>query len=88
LQIVKPSFDERLMWTFFDGDTNFFADIEDEVFFGEVQRRERSFAKGDLLRVVLFVESFITESGQISNTRIVRKVIEQIQPPKQIPLVE
>jgi hypothetical protein len=88
LQIVKPSFDERLKWTFSDGEKNFFADIEDEVFFGEVQRRERSFAKGDLLRVTLYVESFINEDGQISNVRVVRRVIEQIQPPRQIPLLE
>ena len=88
LQIVKPSFDERLKWTFSDGAANFFADIEDEEFFGEVQRRERAFAKGDLLRVIMFVESFVNESGQITNTRVVRKVIEQIQPPQQIPLVE
>ncbi len=88
IQIVKPSFDERLTWTFSDGDRNFYADIEDEEFFGEVQRRERSFAKGDLLKVMLFVESFISESGQISNRRVVRKVIEQIQPPKQIPLMD
>lgn len=88
LQIVKPSFDERLTWTFSDGDKNFFADIEDEEFFGEVQRRERAFAKGDLLRVLLFVESFVSETGQITNRRVVRRVMEQIEPPKQIPLPE
>jgi hypothetical protein len=87
LQIVKPSFDENLKWTFFDGNSNFFADIEDDEFFGEVQRRERKFAKGDLLRVILFVESFISETGQITNVRIVRRVLEQIEPPQQIPLV-
>jgi len=88
LQIVKPSFDERLTWTFFDGERNIFVDIEDEAFFAEVQRRERSFAKGDLLRVVLFAESFVNESGQISTRRVVRRVIEQIQPPRQLPLIE
>lgn len=87
LQIVKPSFEERLKWTFSDGGTNFFADIEDEEFFGEVQRRERSFAKGDLLRVILLAESFVNERGQISTVRTVRRVIEQIQPPTQLPLV-
>lgn len=88
LQIVKPSFDERLTWTFSDGEKNFFADIEDEDFFGEVQRRERAFARGDLLRVLLFVESFVSETGQITNRRVVRRVLEQIEPPKQIPLLE
>jgi hypothetical protein len=87
LQIVKPSFNEHLKWTFSDGSANFFADIEDEDFFAEVQRRERKFASGDLLRVLLYVESFISETGQITNVRIVRRVIEQIEPPQQIPLI-
>jgi hypothetical protein len=88
LQIVKPSFDERLKWVFSDGTTNFFADIEDDVFFAQVQNRQLRFGSGDLLRVVMHVESFINESGQISNIRTIREVLEHVQPPRQITLLE
>jgi hypothetical protein len=87
LQIVKPSFDERLMWMFSDGSSNFHADVEDEAFFSEVQNRERRFGKGDLLRVIMHVESFISESGQITNRRTIRRVIEHVEPPRQITLL-
>lgn len=88
LQIVKPSFDERLKWMFSDGNANFHADIEDEEFFAEVQSRVRRFGKGDLLRVVMHVESFISETGQITNRRTIRHVIEHVEPPRQISLLD
>lgn len=88
LQIVKPSFDERLMWMFSDGTSNFYADIEDEDFFAQVQNRIRRFGKGDLLKVIMYVESFISETGQISNKRTIRRVIEHVEPPQQIRLID
>lgn len=88
LQIVKPSFDEKLMWMFSDGTSNFYADIDDESFFAEVQSRQRRFGKGDLLKVLLHVESFISEAGQITNRRTIRRVIEHVEPPRQITLLD
>jgi len=88
LQIVKPSFDNDMMWMFSDGTTNFYVTIADREFLRQVQNRERRFAKGDLLKVILRVESFVSEAGQISNRRTILQVLNQIEPSRQIPLID
>ena len=87
LQLVKPSFSERLKWVFSNGDFNFSADVEDDAFFGKVQRREHVFGRGDLLRVLLRTETFVNETGQLSNRYTVIRVVDHIEPPRQIPLL-
>ncbi len=56
-EIVRLSFEDRYKWTFTDGNARFNADIEDEAFWERLQRREFAFAKGDVLRVRMSVNT-------------------------------
>ena len=86
VQIVKPSFSEKLKWMMFNGTSNFYADIDDDDFFGRVQRRDVVFGKGDLLHIRMLVQTYVNDEGHLTNRYTVLEVLEVIQPPNQIPL--
>jgi hypothetical protein len=74
-EIVRLSFEDRYKWTFTDGNLTFNADVDDEVFWNRLQRRELSFSKGDILRVRYTVRSWRDEKGLHSEYKII-EVIE------------
>jgi len=84
-EILKLSFDERYKWTVSDGSANFNVDIEDDDFFQKVQRREISFARGDILKVRIHTQTTRTEKG-LKSTHKILKILEVVPGPKQLPL--
>ena len=87
VQIVKPSFSEKLKWMLFNGTSNFYADIEDDDFFGRVQSRDVVFGKGDLLSVKMLVQTYVNDEGHLTSRYTILEVIDVIQPPRQILLI-
>jgi hypothetical protein len=70
-EIVRLSFEDRYKWTLTDGNATFNADIEDEAFWERLQRRELAFAKGDVLRVRMLVNTIRTDKGLRSEYKVV-----------------
>ena len=85
-EIVTLSFEERFKWRLSDGSGNITVDIEDQEFFQNVQSREVSFAKGDILRVRLHTRSWKDEKGLHTEHKVL-KVLQVISSPKQLPLI-
>lgn len=86
LKIVGIVFDENQKWRFTDGDTTFWAKINDEVFWQRVENRELAFAKGDQLKVVYTAEQKLNASGNLTVERTIDQVLEVIPKPTQIKL--
>jgi hypothetical protein len=82
-EIVRLSFEDRYKWTLTDGNATFNADIEDDTFWERLQRREFSFAKGDILRVRMFVHTTRAEKGGLRSEYRILEVLEVIQAPSQ-----
>ena len=85
-QIDKLSFTDRYKWTLSDGNATFNAHIADDDFFTKVERREYSFAHGDLLEVKLQIKTFRSPKG-LRSDYIVMKVTDVIHAPEQLPLL-
>ncbi len=78
LLIESPVFKERNKWRFSDGQSSFYADIDDEEFLKKVDAGER-FGKGDqLVARVRFVQS--GTFGSLKLDRIITKVLEHQTP--------
>lgn len=86
LEVVKPSFDDSLKWTFSDGNGKLNADIVDRSFLDRVARVEVTFAKGTVLRVRLQSKSVQTPNGLRAENKVL-EVLEVIPPPQQLPLL-
>jgi hypothetical protein len=84
-EIVRLSFEDRYKWTFTDGNATFNADIEDEAFWERLQRREFAFAKGDVLRVRMSVNTIRNEKGLRSEYKVI-EVLDVIPSPSQTTL--
>ena len=87
VEIVKPSFDQDLTWTFSDGSAGgrFEAVMKDPVFLERVKAGE-DFRIGDLLRVTIETKQSITTTG-LRTRREVTDVHDQIKVPRQVPLL-
>jgi hypothetical protein len=72
LEIVSPVFREGNKWRFRQGESYFYAAIQDEVFLALVERREIAFGRGDALRVELEIEVTESESAFGYDRRITR----------------
>lgn len=83
LLIVSAVFKEGDKWRFSDGQTNFYANIEDKEFLQKIESGEERFGKGDqLVARVRFVQSGMFDSLRVERTII--KVLEhQISEKKQ-----
>ncbi len=66
LQFVSVSFREENKWRFTDGGAPFYAAMEDKNFLRRVQDNEVSFSKGDLLKVKLIKQQWL--SGERMHT--------------------
>jgi hypothetical protein len=79
--VVKPSFDEELTWTLFDGSTRYEATMKDRAFLNRVLNGE-DFRIGDYLRVRLSTHQFMTANG-LRTRREVIEVLEEMKAPRQ-----
>lgn len=83
-RIIYANFDEG-KWKLHNGESAFWADIQDEEFVRRVETREVAFAKGDMLRIQYFTRQIVKE-GKLSTDYIVTKVNEIYQKPTQVKL--
>lgn len=87
LQVVSPNFRIGNKWQFaYPGEAPFYAPILDEEFVKRLQRREVSFAFGDLVRVRMRTIVVRTEIGGLSTTREIVEVLDIIPPTTQTEL--
>lgn len=73
-------------WRFSDGDTTFFASVEDEDFLEKVKDGKEQFAADDIMHVQLREKQSLNDSGDIRIDRTIIKVINHRSCEKQIPL--
>ncbi len=74
LQIVNISFQEGGKWRFSDGNALFYADILDKDFIDKVSKNQASFAKDDVLRVVLRKKQSLISTGLKTDYTVLRVV--------------
>lgn len=87
LEIIKPSFQDSLTWTFSDGSGGRFnARVTDQDFVKRVQSGERTFGKGDVVRVRVKSRPFITAEG-LRTEHEVSSVLEEFNAPRQVTLL-
>lgn len=86
LKIVGIVFDENQKWRFSDGEVTFWARIEDEKFWNDVNNGEIAFRKGDRLRVCCKVIQKTGADESIITERAITKVIKILPKPTQIKL--
>jgi hypothetical protein len=83
LQVIKPCFEDGLTWVFSDGSGGRInALVEDRDFLDRVQRGERSFARGDVLKGMLKSRSFLS-GGELRTEHVVTEILEEINQPRQ-----
>jgi hypothetical protein len=83
VEVIKPSFQEDLRWSFSDGSGGRMgAVMKDPEFRKRVESGERSFAKGDILRVLVRSTPRITPDGLRTEHEILR-VLEEFSAPRQ-----
>lgn len=75
LQIVNISFQEGGKWRFSDGNAYFFADILDDEFIKKVHANRETFAKDDVLKVLLRKKQTLSVTGLRTDYTVV-KVLE------------
>ena len=86
LRIVSIVFDEKQKWRFSDGEAVFWAKIDDEKFWKEINDGVLAFRKGDKLKVRCKVAQRIGENENLISERTITKVIKVIPKPTQIKL--
>lgn len=86
VKIVSLVFDKKQKWRFSDGEITFWANIEDEAFWNEVDTGERSFSNGDKMKVECQIRQHLDARDNPVTERTVAKVIEVIERPTQIKL--
>lgn len=87
VRIVSIVFDKNQKWRFSDGESSFWAKIDDEEFWSRVQEGNLAFRDGDQLKVKIKSIQKVTNSN-LSTEKIITKVMEAIHKPTQIKLIE
>lgn len=84
LEVIKPSFQGDLRWVFSDGSGGRLgALVKDIDFRRRVESGQRSFSKGDVLRVVVKSTPHITPEGLRTDHEVL-KVTEEFNAPRQM----
>ncbi len=83
LQLVSVSFQETNKWKFSDGNSAFFASIQDEEFIKSVQSGKSNFAKDDILKVRLRRKQF-EKDQKIQTVYEIIKVTDHRRPNTQL----
>jgi hypothetical protein len=86
LQPVTIAFLEGNKWRVTDGETTFYAIVQDPAFIHRVQQAEESFARTDILEVELRTKQWRGADGQLKTEHIIERVIDHRRGPRQIPL--
>jgi len=85
LQAISVSFVEGNKWKFTDGNVSFFANVKDHDFIQRVQENKESFAKDDILKVLIREKQWVSEVG-IKTDYEIEKIISHRPSAKQIKL--
>lgn len=85
LTLANVAFTTGNKWRLSDGESTFYATIEDTDFLNRVERNAESFARSDILRVQLRTEQWRTETGLRSEYTVLH-VDEHIAGPREVPL--
>lgn len=87
INIVNLSFKEGNKWFVNDGQSSFYATVEDNTFLQAINNNEISFTKGDILRVRLRREQFYNKTeNKLKTENFIEKVIRHSKPPTMLPL--
>jgi hypothetical protein len=86
VKVVNVAFQEENMWRLAEGQTVFFARIEDQGFIQDVQSNVKVFAKDDLFFVTLKKKQFLGEKGNVKTEYSVVKVNDHRSAARQIQL--
>lgn len=86
VKVVNVAFQEENMWRLAEGQTVFYAKIEDQSFIQDVQSNSKAFAKDDLFFVTLRKKQFLGEKGNVKTEYVVAKVNDHRSAARQIQL--
>lgn len=84
VQIISVNF-EHGKWRLTDGDTSFWANIQDNDFLRKIENNELRFGKGDMLLVVCYIKQYV-KNGKLSSETIVTQVKDIRRKPLQLKL--
>jgi len=88
VNIISLSFKENNKWFINDGQSSFYAIIEDEEFLAKIDSNEIEFAKGDILKVKIRREQFYCpDNKKLLVENYIIKVLDVQKPHKQINLL-
>lgn len=85
VKITSITFEKGYKWRLTNGNSTFWASIEDTEFLDKVERGEISFTNGDMLRIRYYIQQTV-KSNSIASEYIVTKVLEIKKRPEQIEL--
>ena len=86
VHISNVSFEENLKWRFSDGDTKFYADVEDSEFLDRVKSGDLSFTYGDILLVDMEREQTVAGGEIVDTKKRIVKVYQLIPRAKKMTL--
>ena len=76
LRIVNVSFERDLKWRFDDGETKFYAKVEDEEFWSAVEAGRLSFTCGSAILAEIETTQQFVKNDLRKTTKIIKKVLE------------
>lgn len=82
LQVVRPSFEDKLKWTLTDGKNNYTLNVADERFKASVEAGELDFAAHDALRVKLHTTTRRNPRGSLVTEHEITEVVNVIRGPR------
>lgn len=85
LQAINIAFQDDNKWRFTDGNSTFYAAIQDMQFLAKVANNEMVFAKGDVLRVRMRKQQWLA-GEKMRTTYEILKVLEHRSAARQLPL--
>jgi len=84
INVISLSFREGNKWYVNDGQSSFYALVEDEYFLQEVESSHIAFSKGDILRVRIRREQYyIKAESKLKTENFIEKVVKHQKPPSQ-----
>lgn len=75
VELVVAAYDRKYKWRFFDGESTFTANIEDQIFWTSRVDKGEKWGKGDFFTVQMRQEQFM-ENGQLKKNNVIEKVID------------
>lgn len=85
VKVTSPVFVKGQKWRLSDGNSTFWASMEDKEFWDKVEKGELSFSNGDMLRIRYYIRQSV-KGGTLSSDYIMTKVLDIRRHPIQIEL--